>query len=543
MFTHRLVIIAAVFFAVFALTVPVGAQGAYQSVYVDGEMGQDTNVCSRTSPCKTIKRGLEKLGSLSNPRQLLISPGVYNNYVTPEKPTNKENILSLKKIHGTKEYPVIIKSLGGPNEHVMIEGWTEPGDMVNNPKHYQYAVIDLTYCSFVRLENIRAVGGGEQTLKIESSHDLEFVKVHATKPWKRGAFLVGKLPTPYNIVFKYCVFGDTLNGNGSHAFYASAGHWKANEPAHDIYFYDCEFWGGMRCGLQFNGNFKNILIERNVFHHNYVAGVTIYSAKNVYMNNNIFYENCRAPIILRIYFDDKYWDEEDPESRKEWLLSHPPIENVLIENNTIHMPESQFWQDEDHGDTYLWKDYSYPGILLNMEKQVKELFPKYPDHKYVRVRNNIIANYTGLFIASDGVDLNATGNEYHNNLGFDYDGGEMFVSNVYEGEEEWMNLSAYQDTHDNWLRNQSGNPLFKETMQTAPIQGKPNMYDYAKLIPLYKKDSGYNMHILSESSAIGKGGRSFAVMDFDHLRRRWGKRIDAGAYEYRRNKKKKTFRR
>lgn len=504
-------------------------------IYVDAEIGDNSNLGTREEPVKTIGYGLYLLSKLSNPRRLIIKAGVYTNY------NGGENRISLNGWHGE---PGMLIEIEGADGVVMIEGWTEPCDPIQNPKYYPFEIISVLYSSYVSIKNIHAVGGGEQTLKIESSHNLNFDGVHATRSQARGAFLCGGNPIPHDIIFRNCVFGDTLNaGDSTHGFYASAGQYSPDGiTCKNIFFFDCEFWANMRCGLQFNGNFENIWMDRCVFRHNHVAGLTVMSAKNVYIANSIFYDNNRNPIVFYVYYDEGEitWKPDKKENVIKWIISHPPIHNVIVENNTMYGPPWAFWWDNLHQDD----PTIYAGIKFALEDDVNKWlnlygFPNYPEFTYFKIRNNIIANHSGLFIETSGErNLDATGNEFYSNLSYDYNGGPMYVVN----NGPVITLQNYQATHENWHDNKEGEPMFVACIPTDTINGNkpPGPHDYTVLLPLYKDDRYKDFHILRESTAINIGSIILSVnrVDFDKLVRKVGGSVDAGAYEFRRYRDK-----
>lgn len=178
----------------------------------------------------------------------------------------------------------------------------------------------------------------------------------------RLVFLCGSYVS--DIEFRGCSFARNING--THLLYITAGHWKPEAPpVKGIRFIDCTMGINPhgRHVIQFNGRFKDVVMDGCTIHHGEMFGVSIIGVDGGRFTNNVLYGNQKGGFVVYDYVDKYYCDPTDPEQVRKWFGCHHPNGNLLIENNTIVTGPRQFakdpWHDNDpviDGFTLLFKN-------------------------------------------------------------------------------------------------------------------------------------------------------------------------------------------
>jgi len=97
--------------------------------------------------------------------------------------------------------------------------------------------------------------------------------------------------------------------------------------------------------------------------HSELGGLSLIGCQDVLVSECEIYGNHRPPIIIYDYWDNGYWDPNDPEMIEWWKTCHHPNDRILIKNNTMFVGPTQWHKDKWHNNT----PYKKPCVLINNE--------------------------------------------------------------------------------------------------------------------------------------------------------------------------------
>jgi len=227
--------------------------------------------------------------------------------------------------------------------------------------------ISIQDCKNVVFKRFEVHGGIElNNSYIEKGlENILFEEVTGKWSYDRGLFL--GCYTAKNLVFKKCKILYTIFG--THGMYFSGGHWpKSPEPVDGITLIECEIavGPGGRHALQFNGRFKNVLVEKCIFRNFQLCGISCIGVQNATFRNNISLGHNRGSGIV-IYDYASHWGDQYNYFKTQadidlFLATHWPNQNIKVVNNTFVVGPKQFSIDAYHGDD---PTHNHPAVHIN----------------------------------------------------------------------------------------------------------------------------------------------------------------------------------
>jgi len=357
---------------------PVPSKVVSGDYYVSWTQGSNSNPGTFSKPFKTPDKAVQVLKTLGDPsgKIVLIRGGKYR------VRDDSGNRLNISNLNGSLGAPIEIR--GYPGEEVILDSFTadfDPSTMKQVP--VGWGGISINKSSHIIFENFKVMGRSQANIELLDSDYITIRFCEASRSNKHGLFTGGSF---HHLTIEACKFYEHMYGStASHGIYVSGGHWDPNKaPVRDVVIRYCESYYNGRHGFQFNGRGENITIENNTFHHNVLGGISLIGPRKVSVKNNLIYKNNKQGVILFTYLDGAYWDPNDPISLAHWKATHWTIEDVVIENNTIFMDDTPWYDDE-------WINYHpeyHAGVYL---VDTSGLLPPYDD---IVIRKNIIYNHS-----------------------------------------------------------------------------------------------------------------------------------------------------
>lgn len=286
-----------------------------------------------------------------------------------------------------------------------------------NPHHLPartYGGISVMDCHNVRIKSVAVYGGINQAVNLNDSYPevglknitLEDVRVYYGAKW--GIFMGGH--NIEGIAIRNCKVRETCYGDTEHGIYLSGGHWNGDYPPvrRVLLVGNTVCYSGGRHGIQLNGRFSGVSVISNTLYHNEMAGLSLIGCQNVAVKNNIIYGNNKQGIVVYDYVDGSYWNLNDPEEEAKWKACHHRMENIVVENNTVVVPDHQWKKDPWHNNDPL----KHPCIAVNSNcgALYKEFIPA-----RVVVQKNVLVHPNG-FMVDYGHDHDAVGTFFARNM-------------------------------------------------------------------------------------------------------------------------------
>ncbi|MBU0754275.1 MAG: right-handed parallel beta-helix repeat-containing protein, partial [Planctomycetes bacterium] len=335
--------------------VPQPSTGTLADYYVSWDHGDDDNPGTIEQPFKTPDRAVSMLRAMPDPsgKVILIRQGWYR------WRDHEGNRLFLKGLHGSPGAPIQIR--GYPGETVILDAFTEPFNPLAVPFRMNcgWGGVSINESSYLTVENLWVCGRRQCNVEILNSDWITIRYIISCRSDKHGLFTGGSF---HHLVIECCRFYEQMYGStSSHGIYISGGHWDPElPPVRYVWIRYCECYYNGRHGIQLNGRIENVAIDHCNIHHNVLGGISLIGVRNATINRNLIYKNNKQGVILYTYFDDDYWDINDPDSVAHWKLTHWPIENIHVDHNTIYMDDIPWYIDE-------WTSYNptyHAGILI-----------------------------------------------------------------------------------------------------------------------------------------------------------------------------------
>lgn len=458
---------------------PKPSTDTWADYYVSWDSGDDSNPGTFNQPFKTPDRAVEILRDMPNPsgKVILLRQGVYR------WRENEGNRLFLKALHGSPGAPIQIR--GYPGEIVILDAFDEPFDPLAQPFKMAcgWGGISINESSHLLLENFYVSGRRQCNIEILNSNWIKIRFISSRRSDKHGLFTGGSI---HHLTVECCKFFEQMYGStSSHGVYISGGHWNPElPPVHDVWLRYLECYYNGRHGIQLNGRIENVLVDHCNLHHNVLGGLSMIGVRNARVHHNLMYKNNKQGVILYTYFDEEYWDPNDPESVEEWKATHWTIEDVQIDHNTIFMDEIPWYIDEW---TY-YKPTYHAGIYM---ADTTGLLPPF---KEIYIYNNIIYNHSDMVV------------KFHNN---EHVLGTMSFLNLlysaYHPEAvECKNLYPIPIVEQFlpmlWFYNLNGyDPLFVNLTPTQQIDGTYKAINFGD--PIYKNFPD-DFHLQPDSPAL-----------------------------------------
>jgi hypothetical protein len=339
-------------------------------VWVNAENGNDANAGSQLEPLKTTKVAL---GKLSGDNDLVHLDGIFYD--------------GLRFYHA--QYPGHV-TVDGHNKTLFygFNGEYKPFD-VSNPPTRNYNVVSVNNSHNLTVRNAEVWGGVSSAIGMSDSYpdiglkNLNFENMRVKYAASRGIFMGGH--NIDGIRIHGCDISETLYADTTHGIYLSGGHWGYDDkPVRNVKITNttCKYNGG-RHGIQLNGRFDGVALWGNKLYHNELAGISLIGCRNVEVIENEIYGNNRQGVVIYDYWDDSYFDINDPESVKKWLFAHHPCDRILLRNNTIVVGPTQWGKDAYHNNN----PYYHVCVLVN--NNIPSLGIPYPQ-KQIAVVNNVL---------------------------------------------------------------------------------------------------------------------------------------------------------
>lgn len=462
---------------------PPPLTGTYADYYVSWDHGDDANPGTFKMPFKTPMQAVNVLHSLPDPsgKIILIRSGTYR-----LRDTNL-NRLHLKHLNGSAGAPIQIR--GYPGERVVFDSFLDDFDPLAEPFNMPcgWGGICFNECSHILVENFTVMGRCYTNVELLSSDHITIRYIDASRSDKHGLFTGGSF---HDLTIECCRFYEQMYGStASHGVYISGGHWNPDlPPVRNITIRHVESFYNGRHAIQLNGRIENILIENCNLHHNILGGLSMIGCRNMVVRDNVIYKNNKQGIILFTYFDDDYWDINDPESVAHWLGTHWTTENVMIRNNTIFMDEIAWYTDE-------WVDYKpyYHGGIYMVD--TSGLLPPF---KNIRMENNIIHNHSKAMVEICNPEFTDI-----------YGMSNLFLSEKHVESIGWKNGYTVQQMEyeypDKWKDNLCGlKPIYLRLTPTDMIDGSYKQIDFSD--PEYTKfKDDFHLRKASPAWKIGAG--------------------------------------
>jgi len=362
---------------------PKPSKGTDADFYVSWDDGSDSNPGTFEMPFKTPGKAIDMLKAMQDPsgKIVLIRGGWYS------LKDNSGNRVNLKNLHGSIEAPIQIR--GYPGETVMLDSFIEDFDPLAYPCVMEcgWGGISINESSHILVENFQVQGRCLTNVELMNSNHIQVRFIEAFRSNQHGLFTGGSF---HDLTIEACKFYENIYGSSaSHGVYISGGIWDPElPPVRNIIIRYVESYYNGRHGIQVNGRVENVSIENCNMHHNILGGLSLIGARNMRITDNLMYKNNKQGIILYTYFDDAYWDPDDPESVADWKKTHWTIENVEIFNNTIFMDDVPWYDDQ-------WVSYNpewHAGIIL---AETSGLLPPYDN---IVIHHNIIYNHSKMIV-------------------------------------------------------------------------------------------------------------------------------------------------
>jgi hypothetical protein len=458
---------------------PVPSTSTEADFYVSWDHGDDANPGTFEEPFKTPDMAVKVLKSLPDPsgKVVLIREGWYRHR------DHDGNRIFLKELHGSKGAPIQIR--GYPGETVVLDAFLKPF----NPKVKPFTMecgwggICFSESSHIIVENFVVMGRCIGNIELLNSDYITVRFITSARGDKHGLFTGGSFE---HLTIEACKFYENMYGStASHGVYISGGHWNPDlPPVRNIWIRYVESYFNGRHGIQFNGRIEDVVVEHCNLHHNVLGGLSLIGVRNCRAHHNLMYKNNKQGIILYTYFDDHYWDPDDPESLEHWKATHWTIEDIQLDHNTIYMDDMPWYIDE-------WVAYNptyHAGIYM---VDSTDLLPPF---KNIFIHNNIIYNHSDMVV---------------NFANIEHVPGTVSVLNLYYSPPYVESVACYGlysvpvvEAFLPWLwfYNLAGHdPLFENLTPTNTIDGTGGQIDFSD--PIYNQFED-DFHLQDDSPAL-----------------------------------------
>lgn len=332
-------------------------------IWVDTDDGNNSNPGTRELPIKSPKLGVEKLGA---------GGGTVHINVDGFAPCY-ESLKPSKTIYKPSD-PLIINGYN----NTIFYGFDGEFQKFNpsDPPQRNYHVAGVMDCHNVIFKNFETWGGVSNAFGLDDSypeiglHYITLDNIIVRYGGTRGIFMGGSNISHIKILNSYVT--ETAYGDSYHGIYLSGGHWNGDYPPIKyitIRNTTVNYSRG-RHGIQLNGRFEFVIIDNCTLFHNELAGLSLIGCRWVEVKDCLIYGNHKQGIVVYDYFDDHYWDPNDPESVKEWKRCHHSSGWMWIHHNTIVVGPTQWHKDANHNN----KPGEHGCIAINnaVQKQVPD---------------------------------------------------------------------------------------------------------------------------------------------------------------------------
>lgn len=155
--------------------------------------------------------------------------------------------------------------------------------------------------------------------------------------WLYGQIFAGGY-TYRDISLINCMVAEVCFPTSTHAIYFSGGHWEKSiglPPPSGINIIGCNLkYAGGRHGIQINGRFKDCKVKYNTIYCTAICAFQGMGIQGLDLYGNTFLVNNGGPIRAYDYWDNWYWDPNDPDCVKKWKGCHHPNQSWFIRRNT-----------------------------------------------------------------------------------------------------------------------------------------------------------------------------------------------------------------
>lgn len=267
-----------------------------------------------------------------------------------------------------------------------FEGEPETFSPLAMPKR-TWGNLTISDCHNVRVKNLEVWGGIGQCISLDDSYPeiglknvaLEWVTCRYGAP--RGIFMGGH--NIDGVTIDECRVDQCCYGDTTHGIYLTGGHWRGDYPPVrnvKVSNTSVSFSGG-RHGMQLNGRFDGVEINRFTAKHNQLGGLSLIGVQNCTVKNSVFYGNHRG-LVLYDYFDYDYYDPANPEAFKAY---HHGMQNILVSRCTIVVGPTQWMHDQWHNNN----PYQQAGILVNSNLGGMEGYEEFKPEN-INIEENVI---------------------------------------------------------------------------------------------------------------------------------------------------------
>jgi parallel beta-helix repeat protein len=275
-----------------ALVLAVGGalSPATAVTYYVGSTGNDNNPGTETAPWATIQWAAETMGPGDDVR---VSDGVYGGFQTVRG--------------GTASAPITFSAIG---DNVIINSRNRSTPDCINIENHDWIVIQG-----FKIQQAPRVG-----IRVVESADV-LIRDNEITHCGLDAILCG-FAMRVQIIDNVCA-----NSRAEHGIYVSNSHGPNDNPV----LIGNRCYGNGRSGIQFNGDcwaggdgtIDNGIIEGNIIYNNKIKGISLISARNFTVHNNVIYDNYGGAAGIHV--------TDEPDCNK-------PSIGVIV-NNTIVEPK------------------------------------------------------------------------------------------------------------------------------------------------------------------------------------------------------------
>ena len=422
-------------------------------IWVESPGGSDKGNGTQLDPFLTISRALQQV---SGDKDWIHLSGTFTDGIKINKMKFSDHLL----IDG-----------GGLTLLYGFEGPKEDFNPLSMPPR-TWGTISIMDCHNVRLQDLTVWGGVMQTVYLSDSYPeiglknihLDNIEVRYGSKW--GIFMGGH--NIEDITIENCLVHETAYGDTEHGIYLSGGHWRPEyPPIRNVKILNTRVHhSGGRHGIQLNGRFSGVEIDKCRTFLNELAGISLIGVQDCTVSNSLIWGNNRQGIVIYDYFDHNYYT---PEEIEHWKGCHHPNQNITIVNNTILVGPKQWKRDEWHNNTPVDK----AAVLVNCNNGAD--FPEFrPSNLYIR--DNVLWSKTDKMVAY-GHNFDAKATVMEGNMTW---AGDQ-IPKAYAPEGAWgiEYLNSHASTH------------FKQNMVLDPAFGQIPEYDF---IDVTKAPFDFSMH-------------------------------------------------
>ena len=429
-------------------------------IWVESPGGSDAGNGTQLDPFLTIGRALKQV---SGQKDCIHLSGTFTDGIKLSKMKFSEHLL----IDG-----------GGLTLLYGFEGPKEQFDPLSMPPR-TWGTISVMDCHNVCIMDLTVWGGIMQTVHLSDSYPEIGLKsiclgnIEVRYGAKRGIFMGGH--NIENIKIEDCLIHETVYGDTTHGIYLSGGHWRPEyPPIRNVKILNTKVHhSGGRHGIQLNGRFSGVEIDKCRTFFNEFAGVSLIGVQDCTVSNSLIWGNNRQGVIIYDYFDHKYWDITDDADVAKWKGCHHPNQNITLLNNTILVGPKQWKRDEWHNNTPANK----AAILVNCNNGKD--FPEFKPSN-LHIRDNILWSKTDKMVAY-GHNFDAKATIMEGNMCWVCDNMGFRIPKAYAPAGAWgiEYLNVHASTH------------FKQNMVMDPEFSQIPEYDF---IDLTKAPFDFSMH-------------------------------------------------